>query len=443
VSNQPGVAGPRRLCRRAVGLKAGDGLALSPDGRNIYVTGGPSRFNSGIVVLSRRRRTGSLAQLPGSDGCLSNRPTEEALGSCGAARIGRSRELVVSPDGGNAYVAATDGIAVFSREATTGELAQPDGPAGCITWQLSPDELSAFRPEDSCAVGRALFGTGSVAISRDGRNVYSIGLNTLAVFARDPANGALTQLPGAAGCLAERRGAPQEAWQTQTEGCADAEIGRPTSVTVSSDGSHVYVSSTTSYADDEGGDGPAGIAVLARDPATGSLSQIGLVRAGGPEFGGAWISPDARSLYATTPRGDGALVLFSRGSSTGALTRLGCIGNPPCRKARGLITADHVAATHDGRNAYAATGDAVSLFSRRANGALRPLRGRAGCLSEDGREIPHLRGFARNRCVVSKTLFGPAQLAVSPDDRHVYVFSETQRPGAILVTVSAFSRARR
>jgi DNA-binding beta-propeller fold protein YncE len=56
----------------------------------------------------------------------------------------------------------------------------------------------------TCMGGHGLFGAVSVAVSPDGQHLYvaSHG-NAVAIFARNVTTGALTQLNGLAGCIAE------------------------------------------------------------------------------------------------------------------------------------------------------------------------------------------------------------------------------------------------
>ncbi len=77
----------------------------------------------------------------------------------------------------------------------------------------------------------------------------------------------------------------------------------------------------------------------------------------------------------------------------------GCVSNTGregCARGRALAGADSVALSPDGRSAYVLGSsliDAVAVFARdRSTGALSQLRGRAGCVSQEGAE-----GCARGR----------------------------------------------
>ena len=139
-----------------------------------------------VAVFSRDETTGTLTQLAGSVGCVS----ETGAGGCAdGTGLDRSRSVTVSPDGKSVYVAAegTDGVAVFSRNATTGAITQLAGMAACV---------SETGTGGACADGIALADARSVAVSPDGATVYAASFlsSAVSVFSRDQATGALAQL---------------------------------------------------------------------------------------------------------------------------------------------------------------------------------------------------------------------------------------------------------
>lgn len=78
---------------------------------------------------------------------------------------------------------------------------------------------------------------GVIAISPDGKSVYVANGRTeaLSVFARDPATGALTQVPGAAGCLSTVQSGI-------TAACGHAPLGRILQrLQVTADGKFLYL----------------------------------------------------------------------------------------------------------------------------------------------------------------------------------------------------------
>ena len=144
---------------------------------------------------------GSLAQLSGSGGCLVDR-SQTGTGCTrvralsGPAPFLGSHALAISPDGRNVYVASSrsHAIAVFTRNGHTGALSQKSGTAGCI----------ALAGANGCARAVGLAIPNSLVVSPDGKNVYatSVGSNAVVSFRRNPSTGALTQLGGGVGCIA-------------------------------------------------------------------------------------------------------------------------------------------------------------------------------------------------------------------------------------------------
>jgi DNA-binding beta-propeller fold protein YncE len=55
-------------CADGVGLAGSLGVAVSNDGRNVYVA---AQESSAVAVFERDRGTGALTQLPGTDACVS------------------------------------------------------------------------------------------------------------------------------------------------------------------------------------------------------------------------------------------------------------------------------------------------------------------------------------------------------------------------------------
>jgi hypothetical protein len=130
-------------CARARSIRGASSVAVSPDGRNVYVT---ARDGGGVAVFGRSRQTGGLTQLAGRDGCV----TPPRHDGCAHQRaLYGSDAIAISPDGRNVYVASRGeaGVVVFKRDHRRGTLTPLAGKAARVT-------ADPFR---GCALGRALF----------------------------------------------------------------------------------------------------------------------------------------------------------------------------------------------------------------------------------------------------------------------------------------------
>jgi hypothetical protein len=254
------------------------------------------------------------------------------------------------------------GIAVFRRNVHTGGLVQLAGGNGCVTAQGL----------ERCARARSIprIGGTDVAVDRNGQHLYAASGDRIAAFDR-LRGGGLRQLSGLAGCishLGEGGCAPARTLENGVVGLA------------ASPGGFDSLYATASFSVFGGASFNGAVANLARDPATGALSQpagpAGCISSGGAlgcasthsEMlgpGAIAVSQDGRNAYAvlTVELGGDGVVAFRRNRSTGELAQLpgraGCIArNPPytnCTDSRGL-SATAIALSRDGRNAYVTSG---------------------------------------------------------------------------------------
>ena len=140
-------------------------VALSPDGNNLYATGGG---DGALSVFRRSHSTGKLSLV-------------DVLRDGGRMRaLAGTHAVVVTPDGANVYATgqADDALAAFKRDPRTGKLSMVD-----------------VQSEGADGV-RGLFGALAVAVSPNGEQVYATGSlgNSVAVFQREQSNGVLTFL---------------------------------------------------------------------------------------------------------------------------------------------------------------------------------------------------------------------------------------------------------
>jgi DNA-binding beta-propeller fold protein YncE len=373
-------------------------IAVSPDGKNVYVA---SSKSDAIAIFKRDPRSGTLTQPPGTGGCIA----AKGGGCATAVGLDGPNSVAVSPDGLNVYATsrASNTISVFRRDASTGALSQLPGAAGCI----------AGLPVPVCASGRALVGPDVVIVSPSGTNVYvgSFFGNAVAVFDRDGAGGALTQPGDSTGCIAE-------AIAGCTTGLA---LGAPEGMAISADGANVYVASALSNA----------VAVLARDRSTGTLTQA--TSGGGCIVNSALagcttgVQLSGANAVAFNPGGDvyatslfsSSVTSFGRSSSGGLTQKKGTLGclvylrATGCSFGRALVAPEGLAISPDGANLYIAAFDtgAIDVLARvKKSGTVNQLPGRAGCLAP--RSVPG--------CSRARALRGASSIALSPDGRYLY-----------------------
>ena len=90
--------------------------------------------DDGAIDVFRRRADGSIMQLPGAHGCVKRPHPVEGREGCGVARgIEGARFIVRSADGRFLYVGSPTGIAISTRDTRSGTLRQLRGTAGCIS----------------------------------------------------------------------------------------------------------------------------------------------------------------------------------------------------------------------------------------------------------------------------------------------------------------------
>ena len=193
-------------------------MIVSPDGNNVYATG---LYDDAVAVFTRNVTTGALTYV-----------SMQKDGVSGVDGLDGARDIAITPDGKHVYVGsqAEDGLAVFSRDLSTGALTFLEalktgngvfGVKGIIGIDSSPDGkhvyVTSFTESSLAIFSRdlstglltyvdvyedgegdidGLSGAWDVAISPDGFYAFATGRaeNALSVFSRDPITGALTYL---------------------------------------------------------------------------------------------------------------------------------------------------------------------------------------------------------------------------------------------------------
>jgi 6-phosphogluconolactonase (cycloisomerase 2 family) len=277
------------------GLGAARAVAVSPDGRNVYV----GTLGHSLAEFSRDPVSGTLRQLPAPDNCIEdpadNNPTSGIINGTGkqnctktASGLAYVRTVTVSPDGRNVYAATDYGQAIsqFARDPGSGALT----PLGCVADERGPGYTSCESEIEG--LGWAW----GIVVSPDGRFAYSSAYGIINVFSRD-GDGRLQKI----GCVSE---------YAPTGGCASADgIIDAVDLTLSPDGDTLYAAAFRQGA----------FAIFSRDAASGMLTQEGCVQNVKLPYGddphcsiktdGIYQprvvapSPDGRSLYVPTSVG--------------------------------------------------------------------------------------------------------------------------------------------
>jgi DNA-binding beta-propeller fold protein YncE len=355
------------------------GVAVSPDGKSVYVTAG----DSDTLTMFRRDSEGRLS----FDGCVANRGEAGCTDLPGSPLEAPSR-VVVSPDGGTVYVAAgaSQAVTVFRRDGE-GRLFFD----GCVGTSSSPTGCTV--------VPQSMEGPQAIALSPDGRSLYVSGNNSdaVTVFRRDGEGRLYFD-----GCVGRN-------------GCTDAP-GTPRlsgfEIAVSPDGRSVYVPGAFSNT----------VAVFRRDGegrlyfdgCVASNGEGGCTDLPGSPLEGPWdvaVSADGRSVYVTAVRSS-QIVVFRR-DGEGRLFYDSCVAtnSTPTGCTVASMSARHIAVSQDGGFVYVAGDSALTVFRRDAAGRLSF----DGCATSDGTD---------NCADLPGTPLGRAMgVAVSGDGRAVYVAS--------------------
>lgn len=278
------------VCTQVDSLEKPGDLAISPDGRSLYV---PALDDDAVTHLSidaEGRLTFRGCVGDGNPGCTQ------------VDSLDGPRAVAVSPDGGAVYVASPTGDSVthLSRDAAGGLVNR-----GCVG-----------APGSGCTQVDSLDEPRALAVSGDGAALYvaSFAGDSVTHLARDAAGRLFDR-----GCVGDRN-----------PSCTQVpSLDGPVSLALSPDGASLYVASH----------GDSAVTHLARD-SEGRLVDRGCVGDGTPECrqvgslllaASVAVSPDGRAVYAAAP-GRSSVTHFAREVAS---PPAGGPGTPPAGGAAG------------------------------------------------------------------------------------------------------------
>lgn len=364
---------------------------VSPGGEHVYScggNGGVGASDNALAVFSRDASTGELTFVEAEfDDDDSNDPgSANGLFPC--------RDVLVSPDGKHVYTAGfgNDEIGIFTRNSMTGELT-----FNSVVTDGSPNGLAGVEGLAITSDGSALFAVGSID-------------DALVAFTRNSMTGALTFA------------------DSEFDGVGvDNSLDRPIDVTVSPTNDHIYVAAGGN-ANFTGSDAVSafswnGAALTYVDSYFEGASQGMNTIDGLHRLSSVVASPDGKHVYATgglkvtSPQDPDWIGIFSRDLGTGALTWVDSIDDFNFCDLDILFEFEtYAVVSPDSRVYVTSSRTALAVFERDTT---------TGLLS-----------FVNGRCLFDDLSLGinlPKKLAIETgDSRHVYV------PGTADDAVSAF-----
>jgi 6-phosphogluconolactonase (cycloisomerase 2 family) len=401
-----------------------------------------------VVLLSSsafaaHKPLGALTQLTGKTGCFTfNGASEDGANTCASARgMAEAESAQVSPDGANVYVGSYAsgtlgaGWAVFKRNQKTGALKQLSGKAGCFT-----TDGSSVAGAATCTKARGLLNSAGdghdIAFTSNGKWVYLAANGSpaaLLIFKRNVSTGALTQLPGAAGCISTNGSSQDGAATCQT----DAHLLDASGLTFSSDERFLYVTGTG---------GSSQIEVYSHNKKTGALTDIECISQAPAPSGCSTgrVVGDTQAI-ALAPNGKYAyagqyqygMSIFNRNPTTGLLTQksgtAGCITNDgkddtgasTCASARVARATFPLLITPNGKWLYNLDGHiGFSTFQINSDGTLSQLAGTDGCMTINGKD-----NTGASTCATGLGVEAPYGGVLSPDGRNLYLSNDANEGG--------------
>ena len=276
-------------CAKGREMDDSSSVHLSPDQRFLYVSNYNSAPTAGIAVFRRNKRNGTLHQLSGKDGCVTQDGTTETTGTAHPCRAGAGLDEVFEVGtAGNRFVYApnrTDDLVAVLKRNKRGGLVQLAGKAGCIS-----DTGDSSAGSDTCRKGHGLDDAERVVPSKGGRFLYIQGFQddtTAIAVLRRRNDGSLSEAPGPGSCISTD-GSGVDGANTCQDGRA---LNGGYAGDLSADGRTLY------YAERDGD----AFVVVRVSPRKATLHQLpgkpGCVSSDGSSDDGAGTCTDARATF--------------------------------------------------------------------------------------------------------------------------------------------------
>lgn len=401
--------GTGRGCAAGTGLQGAAAVAVSPDGRSVYV-GGNVEERGTLLVFTRDPATGRLTQTA----CFA----ERTRGGCTAneALFGVN-DVVVARDGRTVYALGIlpGSVGVFRRDAE-----------GALT----PIQCVQAGYSDLVGCPRVRFETPwKFALTPDGRELLVLGsqVTRFDVGAdgrlSDPVNQRVPGLRNAQAIAVGDNRTVYAASGTDDRGRLSVLDRNPATGALSLRACSADLRSGTGCRTASGVDGPADLAVsVDRRAVYLAASSFRSRNPDNPFALDGSIQSSALSVFAPRRGAQTACLLY-----TGRRAARGSCQGAPTARGPGFFGASAIAVTPNGKAAVAgfAKSSAVALLLRNPRTQrLGPARGRGGCVRDASRRRMVPRG-----CAAGRGIYQPSDIAVSPDSRNAYVAT----PGGLVV----------
>ena len=237
-------------------LQNATAVAVSGDGKSLYVVGGPA----GGATDGVAHFTLSADGTPTFDSCFNGNGTAPCS-NFGIFNGSDPSSVVVTPDLGSVYVGnGNASIVVFKRNTTTGALNQVGLSAAQKCIKQSADA-------NACTLVNVLATVTDIAVTPDNKQLLVTAPDcgptcsyAFLAFDRDPATSVLTRHPGPTGCIVGLNPDPN---------CTGRFYELPAQIAMSPDGRRIYLSNRPVCCL-----GYSAMMLVNRDPATGNLTPV-------------------------------------------------------------------------------------------------------------------------------------------------------------------------